>query len=109
MSGAPLSAAAALLLRSLKARAGVERDRIFITHCRSVDWQSLTFTGERHEIGLRLSGPGAADALARLSDGLAGAEWKLHGHVVAEIVIVATHRARDGSIDVDLEALTLSD
>jgi len=109
VSGAPLSAAAAQLLRSLMARAGLDQDRIFITNFRSVDWQSLTFTGERHEIGLRLSGPGAADALASLSDGLAAAEWNLKGHVVADIVIVATHRSCDGSIDVDLEALTLSD
>ena len=109
MSGAPLSAAAALLLRSLMARAGLGRDRIFITKFRSVDWQSLTFTGERHEIGLRLSGPDAADALTSLSDGLAGAEWDLAGHVVAEILILATHAANDGSIEVELEALTLSD
>ena len=109
MSGAPLSAAAALLLRSLLARAGLEQDRMFLSKFRSIDWQSLTFTGERHEIGLRLRGPDAGDALARLRDGLADAEWALHGHVVADILIVATTTASDGSIDVDLEALTLSD
>ena len=109
MSGAPLSAAAALLLRSLLARAGLDQDRILLSKFRSVDWQSLTFTGERHEIGLRLRGPGAAESLARLRDGLADAEWDLQGHVVADIVIVAARSANDGSIDVDLEALTLSD
>ena len=109
MSGAPLSAAAALLLHSLLARAGLDQDRILLSKFRSVDWQSLTFTGERHEIGLRLRGPGAEDALARLRDGLVEAEWDLHGHVVADILIVATRAASDGSIDVDLEALTLSD
>lgn len=109
MSGAPLSPAAALLRRSLMARAGLGRDRIFITSFRSVDWQSLTFTGERHEIGLRLSGPDAAGALTRLGAGLAGAEWNLAGHVVAEILIVASRPLGDGSIEVDVEALTLSD
>ena len=109
MNRAPLSPAAALLLRSLVARAGLARHRIFIGRFRSVDWQSLTFTGERHEIGLRLPGPGADDALARLRDGLADAEWNLDGHVVADILIMATRPSSDGSIDVDLEALTLSD
>ena len=32
-----------------------------------------------------------------------------HGHVVADILIVAAQSSSDGSIDVDLEALTLSD
>jgi hypothetical protein len=106
---APLSAAAALLLRSLLLRSGLGQDRIFLSKFRSVDWQSLTFTGERHEIGLRLLGPGAEDALDRLRDGLGDAEWELNGHVVADILIVATHASGDGSIDLDLEALTLSD
>jgi hypothetical protein len=109
VSGAPLSPAAALLLRSLLARAGLDADRILLSKFRSVDWQSLTFTGERHEIGLRLRGPHAADALARLRDGLGDAEWALPGHVVADILIVGTRAAGDGAIDVDLEALTLSD
>ena len=109
MSGAPLSPAAALLLRSLLARAGLNPNRIFLSRFRSVDWQSLTFTGERHEIGLRLAGPDAAGALERLREGLSDAEWNLHGHVIADIVIVGTTAADDGSIDVDLEALTLSD
>ena len=104
-----MSTAASLLLRSLMARAGLSRDRIFISKFRSVDWQSLTFTGERHEIGLRLPAPHAAEALARLGDGLAEAEWTLQGHVVADILIVATETLDDGSISVDLEALTLSD
>jgi len=109
MNRAPLSPAAALLLRSLVARAGLAHHRIFISKFRSVDWQSLTFTGERHEIGLRLPGPDAQDALARLRDGLAEAEWDLNGHVVADILIVAAQSSSDGSIEVDLEALTLSD
>ena len=91
-----MSAAASLLLRSLMARAGLSRDRIFISKFRSVDWQSLTFTGERHEIGLRLPAPGAAEALARLGDGLAEAEWTLQGHLVADIL---TSRPRRSTTD----------
>ena len=60
MMRSALSVAAAGLLRSLLARAGVERDRILLTDFRSTDWQSLTFVGERHEIRLRLPGPDTA-------------------------------------------------
>lgn len=109
MKGPSLSCAAAGLLRSLVARTGLDTDRIKIGRFRSVDWQSLTFTGERHEISLALAGPDAAPALALLRDGLAEAEWRLDGHVVADILIVGHKVAEDGSIVVDLEALTLTD
>jgi hypothetical protein len=103
-----LSAPAAQLLRSLVTRTGLERDRITIGRFQSVDWQSLTFIGERHEISLRLLGPDADLALAKLRDGLADAEWKLEGHVVADILIVRELASDDGSILVEMEALTLS-
>jgi len=104
----PLSSAAALL-RLLLARTGLDQNRIVVGRFQSVDWQSLTFTGERHEITLRIAGPDAARALGLLRDGLAEAEWALEGHVVAEILIVGEDVEPDGSILVDLEALTLSD
>ena len=62
-----LSPAAAGLLRSLLARAGVDRDRILLTEFRSVDWQSLTFMGERHEMELRVPGPDASAPVDRLT------------------------------------------
>lgn len=99
---------AAQLLRSLIARTGLSADRILVGHFQSVDWQSLTFTGERHELSLRLAGPDPEDALARLRDGLGDAEWRLVGHVVADILIVGHEVSDDGSILVDLEALTLN-
>ncbi len=105
----PLSSAAAALLRSLLARTGLDQNKIVVGRFHSVDWQSLTFTGERHEITLRLAGPDAARALGLLRDWLAEAEWALEGHVVAEILIVGEEVEPDGSILVDLEALTLSD
>ena len=104
-----LSSAAAQLLRALVARSGLDPDRIVVGRFRSVDWQSLTFTGERHEISLRLAGPNPEAALARLRDGLGDAEWQLAGHVVVDILIVGETAAADGSLLVDLEALTLTD
>lgn len=108
MSGANLSPAARQLLRALILRTGLDPDRIFVGRIHSVDWQSLTFTGERHEITLRLAGPDPAAAARRLRGGLADAEWHLHGHIVADILIVAEQAAADGSVEIALEALTLT-
>ena len=80
-----LSVAAAGLLRSLLARAGVDRDRILLTEFRSTDWQSLTFVGERHQIGLRLAGKDAAHIVERLTDRLEEVEWSIPGQIVADI------------------------
>lgn len=108
MTGAPLSNAAAQLLRELTKRTGLDPQGIVVGRVQSVDWQSLTFVGERHELSLRLAAPDAVAALARLRDGLADAEWTLCGHVVADIVIVGEELASDGSIRVAIEALTLA-
>lgn len=105
-----LSAAAAALLRALLNRAGIERDRILLSDFRSVDWRSLTFSGERHEIALRIPGPGAAAVGRRIADGLADHEFDLPGHVVADIAIVGEPRENhDGSLSLRIEALTVAD
>jgi len=104
-----LSTAATQLLRSLIDRTVLDQNRISIGRFHSVDWQSLTFIGERHEFGLRLLGPESKSALFKLRDGLAEAEWQLDGHVVADILIVRETASDDGSILVEIEALTLLD
>ena len=105
-----LSPAAAGLLRALIARAGVDRDRILLTNFRSVDWQSLTFIGERHEMELRVPGPGA-DALARrLADGLDEAEFAVPGQIVADIGLARPPSPhQDGSVSLHIEALTIAE
>ena len=110
MTRIPLSPAAAALLRVLVARAGVARDRILLTDGLSVDWRSLTFTGERHHIGLRVAGPGAGEAVRRMCAGLDDAEFSIPGIIVADIgVIGAPSQAIDGSIELTIEALTISE
>ena len=106
----PMSPAATALLRGLLARAGVERDRILLSDWRSVDWQSLTFVGEHHEIDLRISGPDSATVAARLTDGLADAQFNIAGQIVADIAVVRgiTYHA-DGSTGLGIEALTIVD
>ncbi len=105
-----LSPAAAGLLRALIARAGIDRDRILLTNFLSTDWQSLTFTGERHEMELRVPEPDA-DLLARkLTDGLADAEFSIPGQIVADIGLeIPPSRNRDGSIMLRIEALTIAE
>ncbi|MCY7339809.1 MAG: hypothetical protein LH465_07675 [Sphingomonas bacterium] len=110
MMRVPLSAAAAGLLRSLLARAGVDRDRIYLTDFRSTDWQSLTFVGERHEICLRLAAPDAALLVDRLSDRLEDVEWNIPGQIVADIGLDGPPvTGRDGSVLLNLEALTIAE
>ena len=103
-----LSAAAARLLRSLLARAGIDRDRILLTEFRSTDWQSLTFMGERHEMQLRLPGPDAEALVDRLTTGLADAEFRIPGQIVADIGLTrAPISNADGSFSLHIEALTI--
>jgi hypothetical protein len=110
VTGARLSPAATHFLRALLGRAGLAADRVRIRRFRSVDWQSLTFIGERHELTLAIPQPNAAPGADRLRLGLADAEWPLPGGaVVADVVVVRETSEPDGTIVLDLEALTLSE
>lgn len=105
-----MSSAASGLLRSLVARAKVERDRILLTEVCSTDWQSLTFTGERHHFAFRVIGRDSAAAVERMCLGLEDAEFSIPGALVADIGVVEGPRAAaDGSTEIILEALTVSD
>ncbi|HVM21731.1 MAG TPA: hypothetical protein VM308_00320 [Sphingomicrobium sp.] len=105
-----MSPAAAALIRALVARAAVPRDRVLLIDAESVDWRSLTFNGERHCLALRVRGPASSQAVARMCDGLADAEFSIPGIVVADIALAEPPaRSSDGSIEVSIEALTISE
>ena len=105
-----LSPAAAGLLRALIARAGIDRDRILLSDFRSVDWQSLTFIGERHEMELRISPPDAERLAARVCDGLADADFSIPGQIVADIGLERPPSQNpDGSVTLHIEALTIAE
>ena len=105
-----LSVAASGLLRAILARTGVDRDRILICDWTSVDWQSLTFVGERHEAVFRITGPGAARIVAMIADGLEDAEFAIPGQIVADIGLAQPPVPQlDGSILISIEALTVGD
>ena len=104
-----LSAAAAALLRALIARAGLPRDRVLLIQWDCVDWQSLTFVGERHSAILRLTGIDAPSAARRIGDNLSDAEFTIPGQIVADINLISRREDADGSVVICIEALTIAD
>lgn len=105
-----MSHAAGCLVRALVARAGVERNRILLTDVESVDWQSLTLAGERHQIALRVTGLDSADAAKRMCAGLDDAEFSIPGLIVADIAVLGSPRREpDGATALMIEALTVRD
>jgi hypothetical protein len=81
-----------------------------LSEFQSTDWQSLTFIGERHHVHLRIPGPGADAIVGRMTADLEDVEFAIPGHVVADIVLAGPmRRDDDGSISVELEALTIAD
>ena len=110
MNRLPMSNAAAALLRALLNRASISRDRILLTNYRSVDWQSLTFVGERHELAFRVPGPGAEEIYRSLTDDLGKTELALPRQIVADIVVYgAPAYEADGSVSFAIEALTIAE
>ena len=104
-----MSQAGSGLLRALVRRAGVSRDRILLTEWQSTDWQSLTFTGERHELELRIPGPDSRLVVDRMCDGLEDAEFSIPGVIVADIALMGPPAlAPDGSTSITIEALTVA-
>ena len=105
-----MSSAASALLRALVARARVDRNRILLTDAHSTDWQSLTFTGERHHLSLRVTGCDSRQVVERMCAGLEDVEFSIPGVLVADIAIVGSpRRASDGAMELVVEALTVSE
>ena len=105
-----LSVAASGLLRAILARTGVDRDRILICDWKSVDWQSLTFIGERHEATFRVTGQDSARIVAMIAEGLQDAEFTIPNQIVADIALAEPPAPqRDGSVLIRIEALTIGE
>lgn len=105
-----MSPAAASVLRALLNRAGVDRNRILLSDFRSTDWRSLTLTGERHRVDLRIPGPGAAVVAECLTHDLGEAEFSIPGQIVADIAVEgAMIEHPDGAISLTIEALTVEE
>jgi hypothetical protein len=105
-----MSRPASALLSALLARCPEERDRILLSEVRSVDWQSLTFVGERHRMELRIIGDRSLELAERLTCGIEHAEFTLRGHFVADIAVAGEPRQEpDGGLTVTIEALTIAE
>ena len=110
MNRIAMSPAASALLRALIGRAGVSRDRILLSDSQSVDWRSLTLTGERHQLRLRVARPDSRAIVDRMCEGLEDAEFSIPGIIVADIALAETPKfALDGSTSLIIEALTISE
>jgi hypothetical protein len=109
MNRMAMSNAGSALLRLLSARAGVPRNRILLTEIESVEWRSLTFIGERHQMRLRVSEPESATTVDRMCDGIGECELSAPGLIVVDISVVARSTLADRSTIVTIEALTVND
>ena len=104
-----MSRAASGLHRALIARAGCDAHRILLTDVRSTDWQSLTFSGERHVLTLRITGKDRGKVANSLCTGLADADFVIPGHIVADIVTGPVTDDKTESVLVTIDALTISE
>lgn len=106
-----MTSAASALCRNLLERAGPDKNRILLSDWVTIDWQSLTFNGERHRAGFVVTGKEAAELAAQWTQGLEDAEFDLgSAGFVAEIALAGPPTVRDdGAIQVEIEALTIAD
>ena len=80
-----------------------------LAEVKSVDWRSLTFDGERHQIALRFTGPGAAREVLAMAEDIEDHEFTLPRAIVADIAVTGRCVGLDdGSVSVAIEALTIS-
>jgi hypothetical protein len=76
---------------------------------RSRSWASVTFTGARHEVALRMEGEGAGEVGDRFCANLSDAEFDLRGHILADISLIAHEALPEGGVRIRFEALTVED
>jgi hypothetical protein len=119
----PIGHVATRLLREIEAlvRIGAidrQKPMLVVESITAIDWASLTFVGQRHELDLRLDGVADAVALVmkRLQADLAEHDIAISGHFIAELRIIPgaasdAVAARDGLCrqPLRIEALVLRD
>ncbi|SMF61760.1 hypothetical protein [Allosphingosinicella indica] len=98
--------ATSVLLRALGRRLGAAEWRI--ENLASDEWASVTFTGARHAVTLILGGADAAANADRFLDGLEAAEFRLRGHILADIALVQREDGME-SVRLRIEALTVEE
>lgn len=80
---------------------------------RSRSWASATFSGARHTVAFRLDGPGAEEAAKAFLANLDTAEFRLRGHILADIALLSEERTTghtgEPGVRIRIEALTVED
>jgi hypothetical protein len=71
-------------------------------------WASVTFRGARHALAFSLEGEGAEEAAGRFLAGLDARNFRLRGHLLADISLMAEER-RPGLARIRLDALTVEE
>jgi len=93
--------------RMVRAEAG-ELTTLIVESVFCEDWASATFVGQRHRFDLRLDGPEASAAAARIAALIGEVEIVVAGHIVAVIAVVSDAQVGSSHI-LTLDALTLED
>lgn len=100
--------AQAAILRAVAAIAMPFGARLVIEELRARDWASLTLTGARHELDIRLDGPAAAQALAAVAAQLPHENINIAGQLLAEL-LVEPGTTDDAGAALTLLALVIND
>lgn len=99
------------LLRGIRA-AFRPFDGMTVERIASTAWVSATFSGARHELLLRLAGEDAETAADAFLDNLEEKDFRLRGHILADIKLRVQRRRRELCgmvVNLELEALTVED
>ena len=100
--------ATSALLRAIRGR--FEDLSFTIEEVKSRSWASATFIGARHELSFRIEGDHARTAADAFLRDLDAAEFRLRGHILADIALLSDERPDDpSSVTISLEALTVED
>jgi hypothetical protein len=76
----------------------------------TTDWASITFSGARHRLLVRLEGSGAVGAAAQFLDEFPALEFDIPGHILADLALVGQERDAHGAYAaLELEALTIQE
>ena len=78
---------------------------------RGTQWASATFTGMRHVMRVRFVGLASVPLGERFAGTLPEHEFRIRGHVVADVAITEIHRRSEGepALTLTIEALTVED
>lgn len=97
---------ATALIRAVLTLASGEAD---LEEHRGTSWASATFTGMRHVMRVSLSGDEGIRTGEWLASILPEHEFRISGHLVADIAVSAVHRRAEGTpaITLTIEALTV--